>query len=244
MQQSERREKLGLAIYAAGFIVALTMAVIAVWGLVESVMFDPSLTPEVRLRTLRCPVIMTIHEETSVKATFSNPSERSVRIPIRTRVTHGRISLMREVSLILPLGPGEAETLEWRVSSEDMVFGRFILVRVHGMRSAPLPSRGGSCGIMVLDVPYVTGNQILVGSLLFSLVATVVGGRLWLVNARAAHRRTQRPARTMVLLVVIVFVALVAALLGYWAIGMLALIFILILLGALLENYLAQSIVP
>jgi hypothetical protein len=239
MRERGTREKLGAAVYSAGFLVALTLATIAVWGDIEAAMFDPTISAEQRLHGLRCPVIATSHEDVSVRATFSNPSNRSVRIPIQMRVSHGRVTLMREVAVTLPLEPGESETLEWRVGTDDLVYGRFILVRVIGLRSAPLPSRGGSCGIMVFDVPYLAGSQILIISLLFSLVAMLVGGRLWLVSVRPLDYRSRRVARTMVLLALIVSATLVAALFGYWGVGILALIFIFILLGSLPENHLS-----
>jgi uncharacterized membrane protein YhaH (DUF805 family) len=239
MRESRSREKVGLAIYCAGFAVGLFLAAIAVWGGVEAAMFDPSLTAEQRLRSLRCPLLATEHEDVSVTATFANPSDRLLQIPIRTRISHGRVTIIREVAIDLALEPGESETLAWRVDSDDLVFGRFILVRVFAVRSPPLPSRGGSCGIMVLDVPYVTGNQILVVSLLFSLAAMAAGGWLWLTSVRPLDDRNRREARIMALLAVIVLVTLAAAYFGYAAVGVLALIFMFILLGSLLENYLA-----
>jgi hypothetical protein len=240
MQQSGTREKLGVAIYSAGFIVVLILAAIGVWGGLEAAMFDPSLSAEERLHSLRCPVIATLDEEVSVRATFTNPSERNVRIPIRTRVSHGRITLMREIAITLSLDAGESETVEWRVSSDDVVFGRFILVRVFGMRSAPLPSRAGSCGIMILNIPYLSGNQILALSVALSVAAMAIGGRMWLLNVRPLNDRTRRVAHTMLLLALIVIATLIAALFGYWAVGIPALAFVLILLGTLLERFLAK----
>jgi uncharacterized membrane protein YhaH (DUF805 family) len=240
MQQSERRAKLGLALYSAGFSVALIFAFIATWGGLEAAMFDPSLSAERRLTSLRCPIIATPEEEVSVKATFTNPSDRNVRIPIRTRISHGQVTTMREVALTLPLDAGESQTLEWGVSADDLVFGRFILVRLFAVRSSPLPSRGGSCGIMILNIPYLTGNQFVALSLALSIVAMAIGGRMWLVNVRPLHDAARRMARILVLLAVIVMVTLLVAFFGYWEIGIPALIFTVLLLGTLLERFLAR----
>lgn len=240
MQQGERGSKAGLVIYAIGFVLVLTLAAITVWGGMEAALFDPSISAEERLRSLRCPVLMTPEEEVKVRATFSNPSERRIQIPIRTRISHGHITLMREVAITLSLEPGEAQTLEWQVGSDDIVFGRFILIRVFGMRSAPLPSRAGSCGIMVLNVPFLTGSQLLLLWLGLGLLAMLIGGRLWLINVRPLNDQTRRVGRTITLLALIVIATLIAALFNYWAVGIPALALVLILLGTLLEKFLAR----
>jgi hypothetical protein len=198
-----------------------------VWADFEAVLFNPGLQQEAPLRSLRCPTMITESETGTVTASLFNPLERSTERYIQAHITDGYVTLMREVNRSVSLAPGERRRLTWEVTADDAAFERFILVKVILRGRYPLPSRQGTCGILVLSVPFLTGDQVFGLGFGAALLCMAGGILLWLQVSDPHLKR--RVARAMGALAGSILVGTTVGLLGWWLPGFI--IFLVTLLG-------------
>jgi ABC-type multidrug transport system fused ATPase/permease subunit len=232
---------LGVLIFSIGVLVGLALFSGAAWGDLEGFLFHSTTRGDSSLRSLRCPVFLTSAESGAIRARFSNPLERSTEFAVRTYISEGFVSMLREIREQLPLEPGESKQLEWPVTPDDAAYGRVILARVHVRGGYPLPSRHASCGILVLDVPSLTGGQILALALTASLLCMGLGAGLWIATHRPLAGRSLDVVRAMGALAVTVVVGIVVSLLGMWVLGLLAVVVTILLTGAIIGYRLTRS---
>jgi hypothetical protein len=232
---------LSVVLFSIGLLLGVAFVGAAVWADLEASLFDPPVGVDEPLKTLRCPVIITTQESGTVTATFSNPSTRSVPRTVRAHISYGFATLTREVNTQFVLEPGGTHKLEWTVTSDDAAWRHFILTRVHVLRNSPLPSRTGSCGVLVMDLLGLTGNQIVVSSWIASLTTMLIGVILWAVARRSAKERMPNLTGAMVGLAAIVLVAMLASLVGWWVLGGLLLLFVLILTVSVITWAIAKA---
>jgi hypothetical protein len=150
------------------------------------------------------------------------------------------LTLFREDVVRLSLEAGEKQTLEWTVDAEDIVYEHLILVKVHQHRHYPLLGRTGSCGIVVLDLPGLTGTQVVIAAIVGSLLALALGLGLWTATARPLTGSNLEVVRAMGLVAAGAVLTMLASLLGWWAWGGLALIATILLIGAVIGHYSAS----
>lgn len=224
---------LGVLLFSAGVLFGMALFGIVVWPDLEASLFDTSNRGNARFTTLRCPVMMTAKEIGTVSARFENSLERPVEFFIRTHISHGHITLKREIISKLPLASGETQTLKWTVTPEDAAFGRLILVRVRLGPKYPLPSRDASCGILVVDLPYLNGNQVFAFALAASLLGMVAGAGLWAVANRPLSRLGRDVTHAMGALAGSVLIGTVVGLLGQWLLGVIIFVITVLLIGAI-----------
>lgn len=229
------RSTIAILLFSAGFLVSLGLATVAIWAGIEAAMFNPSRAPEGRLR-LQCPIIMTSAETATVSVTFTNPTDRELRFPIYANISDGYVTLMRQVTTRLVLEPQEKRQLSWEITADDAAYGRFVLVRIHALRSAPLPYRQGSCGVFVVNVPFISGRWVT--ALLLAAGLLTLGGGMagWLKWQQPLDKRARGSAVLMTLLSALVLAALIVAFLNWWIVGILIIAFAILLMGALLER--------
>lgn len=219
---------LSVVLFSVGLVLGMVFSAGALWADLEAFLFDPPISVDEPLKTLRCPVIITAQESGTVSATFTNPSDRAVLRLVRAHISRGFASLMREVENQFELEPGATHKVEWAVTADDAAWGHFILVRVHVLRNNPLPSRSGSCGVLVVNLPGLTGNQVVVLPFVVSLLTMVIGIGLWAARSKSSEGRIPDLTRPMSGLAAIVLAAMVASLLGWWVVG--GLLFLLALI--------------
>jgi len=214
------KRTLGAILFSLGFVVGFVVFAGTVWADFEGAMFDTSIKGETSLRTLRCPVIITGNETGTVSAAFHNPLDRPLQYSVRTRISQGFVTLMREEKELLPVAPGETERLEWTVTADDAAYGSVVLVKVLLMGNYPLPSRQATCGILALGVSFLSGDQLLALGVAVSLVGMALGGGLWLAGNRPLGEGPQTDlARGMGALAGSVLVGMFVGLVGSWLLG-------------------------
>jgi len=220
---------LGVLLFSIGLLLAATLFGAIIWADFEAVLFNPGLQQDAPLRSLRCPLMITRSETGTVTASLSNPLDRSTERYVRAHITDGYVTLMREVNQRVPLEPGEKQQLEWEVTAADAAFERFILVKVILRGRYPLPSRQGTCGILVVDVPLLNGEQLFGLAFTGSLLAMAVGYGFWLRASRPLHESGQQMARAMWMLAASVVAGTIVGWRGWWLPG--AIIFLIMVLG-------------
>ncbi len=208
---------LGLYIFFAGVLLGMFFTAMLTWADFEASLFDASTdSSALKLESLRCPVLLNGEETGTVTASFKNAADWALRRTIDTHISHGFVILMREERTRIDLQPGEKRALQWTIAPEDAAWGRFILVRLHVQRAAPLPPRSGSCGVLVLNIPFGTGTQITIAVVIISLLLIALGAVLWL-RGTEAQRKDLRAADYLALaLGPMTLLALISSMLGGW----------------------------
>jgi hypothetical protein len=225
---------LGVLLYAIGVLLGIALTAGTVWGDLEAALFDRSIDADASLGSLRCPTLIASFESGTVTATIKNPTDKEIERYVRSRISEGYLTLIRETKEKFPIPPGETETLQWTVTADDAVFGYLIFVRVHLHGYYPYPSRQGSCGILVLNQPYLTGRQILALTWAASLLSMAIGLGLWVVGNRPLSRHRRNVTAAMGALAVVVLVAMIVSALGWWVFGLIFLVFAILLIGAII----------
>ncbi len=216
---------LGLYVFFAGVLLGTFFAAFVTWADFEASLFDaPTDTSALKLESLKCPVLLNREETGTVTATFANPAEWAIRRTIDAHISHGFVILMREERNRIDLQPGEERTLQWTIAPEDAAWGRFILVRLHVQRNGALPPRSGSCGVLVVKLPFGSGTQITIATVVLSVLWIVAGAVLWL-RGTEAQRKDLRPVDYLALsLGPLTLLALITSMLGNWFISLILLI--------------------
>ncbi len=227
-----RRRVLGLVLFVLGFVAAVALTALTVWGDLEASLFDTSVSAETSLQSLSCPVFIVRDETGHISASFTNTGERAVERAIRVHISDGRVSVMREERVQEPLEPGVTARLRWPVTVDDAAYGYLILARVSTLRQFPMPSESSSCGVLVLGLPWGNGLMALVAWLALSLAGMIGGGWLYLAD-RTLRVRRPRTTVTIFALGIVAVAGLVAGLLGAWTAGVLVLALTFLLLIAL-----------
>ena len=233
---NRRQQTLGTTLFVVGLLMTLTLGALAIWGDFEASLFDISIRAESGLNSLRCPILITPHEQGQVSAAFRNTGERPVNRPVRARISDGFITLIREENVQLPLQPGEQKRHHWDISPADAVYdGWLILVRVSTLRQAPMPSQSNTCGVLVLNVPGVQGWAVVSVWLSVGLAALLGSGILWWRSGLMTAQ--QRP---LVLAAganaVVVLAVLVCGLTGQWLPGIVLLaVWVLLIVATVVQ---------
>lgn len=211
---------LGISLLLIGNLLMILVGVLSFWGDFEAMFFDAAIKAQKRLKTLDCPAVITTNEIGTVSASFHNTDDEALTLDVRAFVTDGFITLMTEYYTDVYLEPDEVETVEWYVTADDAAYDRLILVRVHQMKESPLPYRNASCGIVVVNVPFLTGTQFIILTMAMGLVLTSGGIAFWVVNSKPIVWGKRKVFRTLILFSAISFLIAVSGLVGYWLLSM------------------------
>jgi hypothetical protein len=240
-QASKKAQRmLGRFLYFFGILITLALGSVTIWGDLEASLFDVSIQAQRNLDSLRCPVLITRHETGQITASFENTSQRPVNRAIRANISDGFVTLIREENLQLPLQPGERQSWVWEVTADDAAYNYLILARINTLRQSPMPSKSGACGILVVPIPWVSGQKIVIGWLALGLAAIVGGGWLW-------RRATPTPIQWHPVLVgsaamsLAVIAVLILGLMGLWIPGVILLAIFVLLLITVASQLLMES---
>lgn len=229
-----------LLVLFIGLLLAMVVAFISFWPGMEASLFDTSTTAEATLDGVTCPRVLTADESGVIQATLDNPLDRPITLLVRTRISEGRVTLIRQFSHLVDLQPGESDTLSWDVSADDAVYNRVIMARVFVTRNPPLPSRQRLCGTMVVPVSGMSGNQLLTAAIIASLLGIGAGGvsLVWSERPFVAQKRFW--AQAVGALVALVLLNMILSLLGIWWAGVLLSITLLLYAAVMIERFLSH----
>ena len=223
--------KLGAILFWGGIAIGFFLGSLGVWASVEAVLFRSSISADTTLRTLSCPMVITSDEVGVVKVTVHNPLDRPLDVAIRAYISEGFVTLFREEHQRVVVEPGERQPVEWAVTADDMVWRRLILVKVYQFGGNTLPSRQGTCGIIVVGGPFSSGN-LLVGTLFgMSTILMVAGGYLWVAGNKQLLDRKPDAQRITILLTFAVVLGMVSGVMGWWLLGVLVIMLTILLLA-------------
>ncbi|MBI3158646.1 MAG: hypothetical protein HYZ26_03475 [Chloroflexi bacterium] len=208
---------------AIGLLLGLAFTAVATIGDLESAVFVSSLPAEERLTSLRCPMVMNTDEVGHIRAHLSNTSDRPRLRTVRAQISIGLSNFTREEEMQFEQPAGETREVSWTVTPEDAAYGEsLILVQVYAVPNSPLPSFSGSCGIMLVNIPGLSGAQIVGVFFGVTLVSLVAGLGLWLASHRPLEGRSAKLAGGLGTLAGLTLAGMFGSLTGIWLIGIAA----------------------
>jgi hypothetical protein len=232
---------LSLLMFSFGVLIGMAVAGGIVWGDFEAFVFDPSIQAESSLR-LNCPVVITTDEVGKISATLKNTVDREKNFFVRAHISEGYVSLMRQIDQNIYIAPGETGKVEWEIFPEDAAFNRIILFRTYVFPSYPMPSQGSFCGVIVLNIPLLTGTQFFLLMLGLSLVCIIGGILVWKKINQPMNKVKRSLINAMYALVVIIYATILAGYMGLWILGVLLFASSILMVGIILgRNILAPS---
>jgi hypothetical protein len=208
---------LGFALLWFGILLAIALAAAGTWADLEASFYGFPKYGNISLPGFECPVLMTASEVGSVTLTLKNPTDRPVKFAAQVDISNPGPAREERTSALL--APGEKKRVDWTVTSADVDLGFFIFVKAATYPTYPYPYRQSTCGILVLNVPGVTGNLVFNLALVASVLSVLSGMSLWIAGNQPLEGRRRETTVAMTFLAVIVLGALLASMMGAWMAG-------------------------
>jgi hypothetical protein len=227
---------ISLIIYSFGIILGMAIAGGIVWSDLEASLFDSAIKAKSTL-SLSCPVAITMNEVGTITATLKNPVDREKNFYVRAHISEGYVSLKREINQQIPVAPGEKEKVSWEIYPEDAAYNRIILFRAYVNASYPVPSQGNFCGVLVLDIPGLTGMQFFILMLGLSLALIIGGMAYWRKINQPMDKNIESMTNAMIALAAIIYGAIIVSYLGIWILGILLFAISILMIGVIFGRY-------
>ena len=196
-----------------GVIFFVLIGGLSIWADLEASLFNSARRSSEPLSSLNCPSFISSDETGIILASFSNPSDRTINPKIQTFVSDGFVILMQEKVDRLEIEPGGTESVEIEVTAANAVYNRIILVRMHQFAYRPLPYRNASCGIFVVNLPFLTGTQFIYLSLGLGTLFSVAGIVLW---GQSSKPIVWDKLTNMKWIIVFVLLSILISIMGLW----------------------------
>ncbi len=227
----------GFGIFMIGAILGLFLVVAAFLQDTESIVFSALVSGDETLHSLSCPAVITTSETGTVSAKMTNPSDRPIERSVRTHITQGYLTYIREFQEKYPLQPGDSKIIEWTVYPEDAAYGYLVLVKVFMFPNGTIPSAVGACGIVVLDFPYLKGWQILAVWIAASILPMGIGLREYYLNNRPIRNKKLTLMRSLSTITATLILGFGSIFIENWYTSLFLSIFTIILIAESLFYY-------
>ncbi|MFH2039005.1 MAG: hypothetical protein ABIJ65_06165 [Chloroflexota bacterium] len=225
---------LSIILYILGAFIALVFAGSIIWANFELPFYFDYTSAAVRTENqgksdLNCPIILTTKETGFVSTDIANNTDKTLNPVFRGEISYlGGIA--REFEFKPTILPGESGHIEIEVNEDDIVFYFMILVRTFQLPTYKTPAQVGSCAIVMLPIPFLTGNQVYYLSLLVIILSFAAGIFLWVKYNHPLQGQSQKTLSIMILLAILLLAAIFSGILGGWMLGLLLLVLIVLLI--------------
>ncbi len=224
----------GATLLTIGILIGFVVAGAIIWGDLEASLFTSGIRADSRLGRLNCPVLITSNEVGTITATLKNPAQKDSDRYLIAAVSEGYTSLIREIKTKVPIAANSKQKVEWKIYPEDAAFDSVVLFRVYVNAKYPYPSMGANCGVIRIDVPFLTGKQIFALMVSMSVVTVSTGIVLTEKGIRDTNSKSRSKINAVYFLIGTLAVAAVLGYMGVWIFGIVALAIAVILTGLIL----------
>jgi hypothetical protein len=235
------QKSIGITLIIIGAICFILIGSLSIWADLEATLFNSAMRSDKRLTSLKCPSFITEEEIGIISATFHNSSDKPISPLIRTYVTDGYVILMREKVDRLDIAPGETASVEVEVTADNAVYNRLVLARMHQFAYGPLSYRNASCGIYVLNIKTITGNQFIAITATLGLFLSAIGVWLWVKHSRPIIWDQLTKFHQILAFVLISMLISIVGLLSWWLLGVLLFVFWVLLVVGLISQAILSS---
>lgn len=227
---------LSVLIFAIGVLIGIALTAGTVVASIESdFYFGPGYPSDEGLKTLKCPVVMTSQEVGVISVNLVNTTDKTIEPMIQVEISNpGMFENPREK---YPIESGATRRIQWEVTSENAVFGRLILIRAYQFPTYRTPSRSGTCGILMVDLFGLRGNQILTLVFTTSLVCIGLGLGMWLLLNRPLRGKPWMASRAMLAVALSVMLGMVVGYYSIWLLGIIALVVALLMSAEVIKQF-------
>lgn len=220
---SSSSNRLGLVLFYCGVFLAFILTALLVWADVEAISYGFPRLGNQPLRGLSCPPFMNRTEGASFSLTQSNTTERVLRPRVQVLVSEAGINRWTAIMSSVEVEPGERKTASWEIGADNIVLGNFVLIKAYTYASYPQPNSEGSCGIFVVNIPWMTGDSLYWLWLVGSMVLLITG--LWLGEIRKVEaEQSSGKGLARRVLAGLAVIGLTVGSLGWWPIGIVVLV--------------------
>lgn len=219
MDKPKSSPNLFFGLYFFGAILTATLAVISTWADLEAAFYGFDRRASTPLRTLNCPVLMNRTETGEVSVRISNALDRPLTASVRAEFST-RLESVATLE-IYELAPGEARTVRWTISPENIDLRNFIFSKVLVFGVYPTPDKEASCGTFIVNLP-IPGTVVLYLLVILGL-GGMVGGLLLLKRSEPLTGRPAKAVLPLTFLGAIITVAMGISLVGWWVLAVLLL---------------------
>lgn len=204
-------------LFLAGIALELAISMIVADGEIEasvsSSQYNYAALP------MHCPLMLSPFESGTVTATIANPINENVSPVVTADLS--RVGGDQRISQTLSLAPYETQNIQWTVDASNMIYGRLILVnitqsRYGGSPASEIPARQGICGISILSLAGLSGNNTFMLLFSASLICIIAGAGLWLYANPSLDERGQSLAHASSALAVLGTIGLLTTLPRWW----------------------------
>jgi hypothetical protein len=210
---------LGIILFCAGVLAGMVMFILMNWAYFEaSFYFGYSAPADKTLTNLRSPLVMTTSDTGEVTMSVTNTTKTGLSIRVQTELSYYGAVTLDKTSYTVPAG--ETRKLSWPVSWDNLVFGHLVMARVYQFSAYTLPSRTNTCGTVMVALPGVTGMQVFISMLVFSLFGLAAGWGLWLASLRPLQGGEIIATRAMIFMTIIVVLGILGGIIGWWGLGL------------------------
>jgi hypothetical protein len=220
-----------LLLFAIGVLPGIALVGAGAWADIEAMFYGFGKFGNDPVRSLLCPLLITPASGTHITARFRNPSDKPIRQRLRIDVSG---LLARKEESRLDLAPHEAKRVAWDVSWNDIDMGFLVLAKVTAYAAYPLPYRESTCGLVAINVPFLTGGWLTALVISLALVCMGAGLRLWWLEIGPLDGRPRQTGQALLFLAAAVVIGLVASLMGLTIVAGLMFLLALLTLAAML----------
>ena len=219
---------LGSILFFLGIISGISIAILGTWNKVESADYFFSGTTYEHFNGLRCPLLMRRSEIGVITVIFDNPTDSDDNFYYKVEISGFLAPRQLEGHLSVPAH--QKSSIRLTVNKADIDLQIFVFAKIVISPNSTRPTREADCGILVLKDSRFTGGQLLTSLLVLSLLGIIPGFILW---KRANPNGRPDVQRVMQALGIVVLLAMLGALIGWWFAGLFFIVLALLLILAL-----------
>ena len=226
------RRALGLTCFTVGLLVGMFIVTTTAWADMEANFYGFSRFYVGNLKTLSCPAYLNRGETGKIAVKLHNATDKAIRPVVLVRLSTPLVN--DEIKEPVELAAGETQRVTFPISARNVDLGFFIFAHVVTYPEYKTPMSEAMCGVFVLNLPFLTGQQIYFGLLAACLVCLGFGLWLWDTSRMPEISRLPQVRMAIRFLVVVVLVGLVSSAMGAWLLGVLALILVVMTMSSIL----------
>ncbi|MFZ6026322.1 MAG: hypothetical protein ACOYYS_01285 [Chloroflexota bacterium] len=207
----------GIALYFTGLLLTLLLAILAIWADYEALFYGFVRYSNEPVPEVSCPILVTPNQPAFVVVNFTNPLDKEISLLVRTNFSGP--GLLRAEETRLSLAPRESKQMSWQVGLEQVDLGRFIFAQISHLPASTLPYRQSMCGMVMMNVPFLSGEQLFAVWFFAATGSLVAGVFLCYTNGRLATQAKLSFYNAMRFMAVTALCALLAGMQGWWMPG-------------------------
>jgi hypothetical protein len=230
-----------IVLFSLGLLIGLFLWTGSVWADLEGYMFQPATHAKKSEFNLQCPTLITTSDFGIISIGIENPYDKDVKKVVRGYKSLGYVIYIASDETNLELKPGESEVIHWYIYPEDAAWERFVLFRVNIISSRGIGLTTASCGVMVINVPFLKSNQFFLLALLLGILLIGTGIFLMYKSSLIQRRKDFYFERLMLALTIILIIGSLLAFFDQWIIGGMILVAMYLFLMVIISHYLQKS---